>query len=93
MDAEIMKYVSEAYPKGICSVYCTKGKDVEEPGSDFELVVVISAARHSPQNFWCVGFIKTLTLTYMCNPLFDFDHFYDKFVTHITTWCIFESNL
>ncbi|XP_015088723.1 F-actin-capping protein subunit alpha-like isoform X3 [Solanum pennellii] len=54
MDAEIMKYVSETYPKGICSVYCTKGKDVEEPGFDFELVVVISAARHSPQNF-CNG--------------------------------------
>ncbi|KAM3219181.1 F-actin-capping protein subunit alpha [Capsicum annuum] len=54
MDAEIMKYVSETYPKGVCSVYCSKGKDVEEPGFDFELVVVISAARHSPQNF-CNG--------------------------------------
>ncbi|WMV47305.1 hypothetical protein MTR67_040690 [Solanum verrucosum] len=54
MDTEIMKYVSETYPKGICSVYCMKGKDVEEPGFDFELVVVISAARHSPQNF-CNG--------------------------------------
>lgn len=52
LDAEIMKYVGEAYPKGVCSVYCARGKDVEEPGSDFELVVVISAARHSPQNFW-----------------------------------------
>lgn len=54
LDAEIIKYVSEAYPKGICSVYCSKGKDVEEPGSDFELVVAISAARLSPQNF-CNG--------------------------------------
>ncbi|KAI8548088.1 hypothetical protein RHMOL_Rhmol07G0245200 [Rhododendron molle] len=54
LDAEIMKYVGEAYPKGVCSVYCARGKDVEEPGSDFELVVVISAARHSPQNF-CNG--------------------------------------
>lgn len=57
LEAEIMKYVGEAYPKGVCSVYCTRGKEVEEPGSDFELVVVISAARHSPQNFcngsWC----------------------------------------
>ncbi|XAR52636.1 hypothetical protein NMG60_11020803 [Bertholletia excelsa] len=44
LDVEIMKYV----------VYCAKGKDVEEPGSDFELVVVISAARHSPHNF-CNG--------------------------------------
>ncbi|KAA8536837.1 hypothetical protein F0562_029315 [Nyssa sinensis] len=54
LDAEITKYVGEAYPKGVCSVYCISGKDVEEPGSDFELVVVISAARHSPQNF-CNG--------------------------------------
>lgn len=54
LDAEIIKYVSEAYPKGVCSVYCTSGKDVEEPGMDFELVVVICAARHSPQNFWYV---------------------------------------
>lgn len=54
VEAELVKYIGEAYPKGVCSVYCTNGKDVEEPGSDFELVVVISAARHSPQNFWCV---------------------------------------
>ncbi|CAJ1960802.1 unnamed protein product [Sphenostylis stenocarpa] len=57
LDAEILKYVEEAYPKGVCSVYCINGKDVEGPGSDFELAVVISAARHSPQNFcngsWC----------------------------------------
>ncbi|KAL1811858.1 hypothetical protein ACET3Z_021923 [Daucus carota] len=54
VDAEVSNYVGEAYPKGVCSVFCTSGKDVEEPGSDFELVVVISAARHSPQNF-CNG--------------------------------------
>ncbi|TXG65099.1 hypothetical protein EZV62_006374 [Acer yangbiense] len=54
LDAEILKYVGEAYPKGVCSVYCANGKDVEEPGSDFELVVVISATRLSPQNF-CNG--------------------------------------
>ncbi|KAF9622066.1 hypothetical protein IFM89_029350 [Coptis chinensis] len=54
LDAEIVKYVGEAYPKGICSVYCTNGKDVEEPGFDFEFVMLISAARHSPQNF-CNG--------------------------------------
>ncbi|KAK7284378.1 hypothetical protein RJT34_19123 [Clitoria ternatea] len=57
LDAEILKYVEEAYPKGVCSVYCINGKDVEGPGSDFELAAVISAARHSPQNFcngsWC----------------------------------------
>lgn len=54
LDGEILRYVGEAYPKGVCSVYCGNGKDVEGPGSDFELVVVISAARYSPQNFWCV---------------------------------------
>ncbi|KAG4913910.1 hypothetical protein AAZX31_19G219100 [Glycine max] len=57
LDAEILKYVEETYPKGFCSVYCVSGKDVEGPGADFELAVVISAARHSPQNFcngsWC----------------------------------------
>ncbi|XP_027161000.1 F-actin-capping protein subunit alpha [Coffea eugenioides] len=54
VDAEISKYVGEAYPKGVCSVYSTKGKHVEEPGSNFELVVVVLASRHSPQNF-CNG--------------------------------------
>ncbi|KAJ4719446.1 F-actin-capping protein subunit alpha [Melia azedarach] len=54
LDSEIVKYVGEAYPKGVCSVYCTKGKDAEGPGFDFELVVVICAARLSPQNF-CNG--------------------------------------
>ncbi|GAY57442.1 F-actin-capping protein subunit alpha [Citrus sinensis] len=54
MDVEILKYVGEAYPKGVCSVYCTKGKEVEGPGFNFELVVVISACRLSPQNF-CNG--------------------------------------
>lgn len=54
LDAELLKYVGEAYPKGVCSVYCTNGKDVEGPGFDFELAVVISAARLSPQNF-CNG--------------------------------------
>lgn len=54
LDAEVSKYVSEAYPKGVCSVYCTSGKDVEEPGFDFELVVLITATRLSPQNF-CNG--------------------------------------
>lgn len=54
LDVEILKYVGEAYPKGVCSVYCTKGKEVEGPGFNFELVVVISACRLSPQNF-CNG--------------------------------------
>ncbi|XP_010259600.1 PREDICTED: F-actin-capping protein subunit alpha [Nelumbo nucifera] len=58
LDSELIKYVSEAYPKGACSVYCTNGKDAE-PGSNFELTVVISAARHSPQNF-CNGFWRSV---------------------------------
>ncbi|KAF5740039.1 hypothetical protein HS088_TW11G00102 [Tripterygium wilfordii] len=54
LDAEILKYIGEAYPKGVCSVFCTYGKDVEGPGSTFELVVVISATKLSPKNF-CNG--------------------------------------
>ncbi|KAJ8772034.1 hypothetical protein K2173_027211 [Erythroxylum novogranatense] len=54
LDSELLKYVDEAYPKGVCAVYCVSGKDVEGPGSDFGLVVVISAVRNSPQNF-CNG--------------------------------------
>ncbi|XP_076960825.1 F-actin-capping protein subunit alpha-like [Bidens hawaiensis] len=57
LDVEISKYVGETYPKGVSSVYCTSGKDVEDYGSDFELVAIITATRHSPQNFcngsWC----------------------------------------
>ncbi|CAM0907394.1 unnamed protein product [Alopecurus aequalis] len=54
IDIEVSRYVGEAYPKGVCAVYCTKGKDIEEPGADFGLAIVISAARRSPQNF-CNG--------------------------------------
>lgn len=68
LDAEISKYVSEAYPKGVCSVYCTNGKDVEEPGLDFELVVVISAARHSPQNFCNGSWRSTWTMEFKDEP-------------------------
>ena len=60
MDTEILKYVSEAYPKGVCSVFCVNGKDAEGPGFDFEFAVVISAARHSPQNFWCVTLVELI---------------------------------
>ncbi|KAK8960815.1 F-actin-capping protein subunit alpha [Platanthera guangdongensis] len=35
-------------------VYCTRGKDVDGPGADFDFAVVISASRTSPQNF-CNG--------------------------------------
>ncbi|KAL9827713.1 putative F-actin-capping protein subunit alpha [Arabidopsis thaliana] len=54
LDAEIQRYVSESYPKGMSAVNCVKGKDTEGPGSDFELVVIITAMRLSPQNF-CNG--------------------------------------
>lgn len=54
LDIELCKYVGEAYPKGTYSVYCTKGKDLEGPGAEFEFTVVISASRVSPQNF-CNG--------------------------------------
>ncbi|EPS62265.1 hypothetical protein M569_12526, partial [Genlisea aurea] len=54
LDAEVMKYVGEAYPSGFSSVYCINGKDVEEIGSDFELAVAISAVKTRPQNF-CTG--------------------------------------
>lgn len=62
LDVEILKYAGEAYPKGVCSVYCTKGKEVEGAGFNFELVVVISACRLSPQNFWCVNLSNHLEL-------------------------------
>ncbi|RRT51814.1 hypothetical protein B296_00050876, partial [Ensete ventricosum] len=51
---ELSKYVGETYPKGTCAVYCISGKDAEGPGADFEFVIVISAAKYSPQNF-CNG--------------------------------------
>ena len=31
-----------------------KGKDADGPGTDFEFVVIITARKLSPQNFWCV---------------------------------------
>ncbi|KAJ1292377.1 hypothetical protein BS78_02G386500 [Paspalum vaginatum] len=54
LDVELSKYVAEAYPKGVCAVYCTSGKDTEGPGADFSFAVVISASKRSPQNF-CNG--------------------------------------
>lgn len=54
LDVELSKYVGEAYPKGVCAVYCTSGKDIEGPGVDFRFAAVISAAKRSPQNFWYV---------------------------------------
>ncbi|XP_078159871.1 subunits of heterodimeric actin filament capping protein Capz superfamily [Carex rostrata] len=54
LDVELCKYVAEAYPKGISAVYCTRGKDIDGPGNDFDLVAIISASKKSPQNF-CNG--------------------------------------
>ncbi|KAJ8510262.1 hypothetical protein OPV22_000696 [Ensete ventricosum] len=59
LDAELSKYVGETYPKGECAVYCISGKDAEGPGADFEFVVVISAVKHSPQNF-CNGIWQSI---------------------------------
>lgn len=70
LDAELNKYVAETYPKGTCAVYSTSGKDSEGPGADFEFAVVISAAKHSPQNFWYVIFSiylnKLLKFMFFC---------------------------
>lgn len=84
-DAEIIKYVSEAYPKGICCVYCTNGKDMEGPGSSFEFVVVISAARLSPQNFWYVKTCQVLLPSNILysNLLFLVDHLLVAVLHHI----------
>lgn len=57
LDVELSKYVGEAYPKGVCAVYCTSGKDIEGPGVDFRFAAVISAAKRSPQNFWYVVWV------------------------------------
>ncbi|CAF2126353.1 unnamed protein product [Brassica napus] len=54
LDAEIQRYVSESYPKGVSTVNCVKGKDADGPETDFELVVLITARKLSPQNF-CNG--------------------------------------
>ncbi|KAJ4753580.1 F-actin-capping protein subunit alpha-2 [Rhynchospora pubera] len=54
LDVELCKYVAEAYPKGISAVYCTRGKDIDGPGNDFEFVAIISASKKSPRNF-CNG--------------------------------------
>jgi hypothetical protein len=61
IDVELSKYVGDAYPKGVCAVYCTSGKDIEEPGGDFGLAIVISAARRSPQNFWYVFLLASVS--------------------------------
>ncbi|THG15775.1 hypothetical protein TEA_029011 [Camellia sinensis var. sinensis] len=68
LDAELMKYVGEAYPKGVHSVYCVRGKDVEEPGSDFELVVLLlifvrlSYSNGSWRSIWNVEFKDDLQI-------------------------------
>ncbi|KAL4202785.1 hypothetical protein AMTRI_Chr02g222910 [Amborella trichopoda] len=86
LDAELVRYISEAYPKGICSVYCISGKDAEGPGSDFELVAVISAAKHSPQNFcngswrsvWRIEFKDELQLVELIGKIEVDAHYFEE---------------
>ncbi|OAY66330.1 F-actin-capping protein subunit alpha, partial [Ananas comosus] len=40
LDNELVKYVSETYPKGICAVYCTGGNMFEGPGADFGFAIL-----------------------------------------------------
>ncbi|KAL6896891.1 hypothetical protein ACP4OV_007463 [Aristida adscensionis] len=77
LDVEVSKYVCDAYPKGVCAIYCTRGKDVEGPGADFGLAVVISAAKRSPQNFcmtwlWIIGVPNFPFFALKANHLFQF---------------------
>lgn len=51
VDAQLLKYVEEAYPGGSCSVYCTRGKHPRVGGGEFELTVVISNSSYSPKNY------------------------------------------
>ncbi|KAH8932638.1 hypothetical protein BDL97_19G083900 [Sphagnum fallax] len=51
VDAELLKYVEEAYPGGECAVYCTCGKNVDKHEGEIELAAVISNASFSSKNF------------------------------------------
>ncbi|CAM6083538.1 unnamed protein product [Calypogeia fissa] len=51
VDAELLKYVEDAYPRGSCSVYCTRGKDFQEGHGNIQLTVVISNSSFSPKNY------------------------------------------
>ena len=51
VDVALMKYVEVAFHGGECSVYCTKGKDVEKSGGEFELTIIICNSSYSPKNF------------------------------------------
>ncbi|MCO5596417.1 hypothetical protein L7F22_050479 [Adiantum nelumboides] len=53
IDAEVMRYIEEAFPRGHCAVYATNGKD-SEVSQSFELTITISSAKLSPKNF-CNG--------------------------------------
>ncbi|MCO5579927.1 hypothetical protein L7F22_033794 [Adiantum nelumboides] len=53
IDAEVMRYIEEAFPRGHCAVYATTGKD-SEVSQSFELTITISSAKLSPKNF-CNG--------------------------------------
>lgn len=51
VDAELLKYVEEAYPGGGCAVYCTCGKDLDKQGGEIQLTAVIVNSSFSPKNF------------------------------------------
>lgn len=53
IDAELLRYIEEAFPRGHCAVYATQGKDLDDVQT-FGLTAVISSAKFSPQNF-CNG--------------------------------------
>ncbi|OAY68996.1 F-actin-capping protein subunit alpha [Ananas comosus] len=86
LDNELVKYVSETYPKGICAVYCTGGKHVEGPGADFGFAIIISAAKHSPQNFcngswrssWSVDFKDDLQLVELKGKMQVGAHYFEE---------------
>ncbi|XP_078440973.1 subunits of heterodimeric actin filament capping protein Capz superfamily isoform X4 [Wolffia australiana] len=86
LDAEICKYADETYSRGNCAVYCTRGKEVEGPGASFELTVVISADRQSPQNFcngswrsiWTVEFKDDLQIVDLRGKLQVDAHYFEE---------------
>ncbi|URE24654.1 F-actin-capping protein subunit [Musa troglodytarum] len=88
---ELSKYVGETYPKGTCAVYCISGKDAEGPGADFEFVIVISAAKYSPQNFcngrwqsiWNVDFKDDPQLVEIKGKILVGSHYFEEGNVHL----------
>lgn len=67
VDAEVMRYIEEAFPRGHCATYATHGKDFED-AQTFELTVAISSAKLSPQNF-CNGRWRSVWKIQLCGDL------------------------